>query len=133
MNRTEIERFVERWLSLVCTGDLADFAQLLAANPRDLRTGAEVGRELFRARAEAVRSALASLEGRVDDLVIDGERIAWRFTLSGLHRGPLFGYPATHRRIELYGVNFQRLAGEVVVAHYTQLDVLGVLEQMRQA
>jgi len=54
--------------------------------------------------------ALGELEGRVDDLVIDGDRIAWRFTLRGVHRGTLLGRAATHRRIELRGVNFQRLA-----------------------
>jgi len=132
MNRTEIEHFVRRWLRLVCAEDLGEFSELLTENPKDLATGAPAPHELFRARAEAVRMALGELEGRVDDLVIDGDRIAWRFTLRGVHRGTLLGRAATHRRIELRGVNFQRLAGGVVAAHYTLLDALGAIEQMQR-
>ena len=133
MNRTEIEAFVRRWLALVCAGDLAEFDQILAETPRDLATGAKNSRELFRERASAVRRALAGLEGAAHDLVIDGERIAWRFTLRGVHQGPLFGQAPSGKRVELRGVNFQRLSGGVVTAHYTLLDAFGFIDQVTKA
>lgn len=133
MTRTETEAFVRRWLGLVCAGELGKFDQLLAENPRDLRTGAAVSRELFRARAQVVRQALAGLEGQVEDLVGEGERIAWRFTLRGVHEGSLFGQAPTGKRVELRGANFQHLSGGVVTAHYTLLDAFGFIDQVTKA
>jgi predicted ester cyclase len=78
-----------------------------------------------------VRSAFSELAGRVDELLLDGDRIAWRWTLTGVHSGPFLGERATGKRVRLSGTNFQRLSGGVAVAHYTLVDALGVLQQLR--
>jgi steroid delta-isomerase-like uncharacterized protein len=130
MNRIEIEAFVVRWLAAVQSGNPSEFEDLVADDVADSSTGERTTRAVFRARASAVHRAFSDLTGRVDDLVVDGDCIAWRWTLTGVHRGPFLGEAATGKRIHLSGVNFQRLRDGAVVAHFTLVDALGALRQI---
>jgi predicted ester cyclase len=87
--------------------------------------------EPFKARAAVVRAAFADIEIRVEDLLVDGNAIAWRWTLTGTHVGPFAGLTPTGRRATLRGVNFQRLEGDRVVEHWTLVDVFGALAGLR--
>jgi predicted ester cyclase len=85
----------------------------------------------FKARAGAVRTAFADIEIRVDDLVVEGDAIAWRWTLTGTHVGTFAGVAATGRRVSLRGVNFQRIEGDRVAEHWTLVDVFGATQALR--
>jgi len=131
MNRNEIEAFAARWLSAVVRGNTAEFEHLLSPFVADSNTGERTSPAAFGERASAVQRAFSELVGHVDELLVDGDRIAWRWTLTGVHSGPFLGEPATGKRVRLSGTNFQRLSEGVVVAHYTLADALGVLRRLR--
>jgi len=133
MNRNQIEAFTNRWLAAICTGQVDEFAVLVAERVLDENTGQETNQDPFRARARTVYEAFEALEARVDELLVDGDRIAWRWTLSGVQRAPFLGECALGKRVTLSGTNFQRLDGGVVVAHYTLVDALGILRQLRSS
>jgi len=133
MDKFEIERFVARWLNAVTSGNPSEFEHLLASAVFDENSAQKTSVAAFRERAQAVQRAFSQLAGQVDELLIDGDRIAWRWTLSGTHSGPFLGEPESGKLVRLSGTNFQRLAGGVVVAHYTLVDVAGALRQIRGA
>jgi steroid delta-isomerase-like uncharacterized protein len=121
MDRTDIEKFVQRWSQeAIAEGRLDVFDELLAGDVVD-RSGPApaVGAEAFKARARAVRTAFADIQVVVDDLLVEGSAIAWRWTLTGTHVGPFAGLAPTGRSATLRGVNFQRLEGNRVVEHWT--------------
>jgi hypothetical protein len=96
MTRTDLDAFAVRWLRSVCEG-----------TPLDPLLGGALDPAAFAERAAAVRTRLGGpLEGTVDEIVCEGERIAWRWTL----RGP----NGTVR-----GVNFQEIQAGRAVAHWT--------------
>ncbi|MET0791120.1 MAG: ester cyclase [Polyangiaceae bacterium] len=132
MNRNQIEAFTARWLASICSGNVAEFADLVAPQTLDTLTGRVVTRAAFQERAQAVFEAFEALEGRVDELLVDGLRIAWRWTLSGRQRAPFLGEQNRGRLISLKGVNLQRLEAGVVAEHFTLLDVRGALAQLRR-
>jgi predicted ester cyclase len=132
MNRNQIEAFTARWLAAICSGDIADFEQLTAPIALDTLSARPVTRAAFQERARAVFDAFEHLAGRVDELLVDGDRIAWRWTLSGRQRAPFLGEPSTGESLTLKGVNLQRLEAGVVVEHFTLLDVPGALRQLRR-
>jgi steroid delta-isomerase-like uncharacterized protein len=133
MDKAEIERFVARWLSAVTSGNSSEFEHLVASDVFDQNSAEKTSVAAFCERALAVKRAFSGLEGRVDELLVDGDCVAWRWTLTGIHSGPFLGEPASGRPVRLSGTNFQRLAGGVVVAHYTLVDVFGALRQIRGA
>lgn len=96
MNRIELAAFAARWLRSVCEG-----------TPLDPLLGDTLDPTLFSERTAVVRTKLGGpLEGTVDEIVCEGERIAWRWTL----RGP----NGTVR-----GVNFQEVAIGRAMTHWT--------------
>jgi steroid delta-isomerase-like uncharacterized protein len=133
MDRSDIENLVQRWTQeAIAQGRLEAFDELLAEDVVDRSAAAPVhGVESFKARTGAVRAAFAEIELRVDDLVVDGDAIAWRWTLTGTHVGTFAGVAPTGRRATLRGANFQRLAGNRVVEHWTLVDVFGALQTLR--
>jgi predicted ester cyclase len=131
--RADIERLVQRWTQdAIARGHLDVFDELLAPNAVD-RSGPSpaLGVESFKSRTAAVRSAFAEIAITVDDLLVDGDAIAWRWTLTGNHVGPFAGLAPTGRRAALRGVNFQRLEGGRVAQHWTLVDVFGAITGLR--
>ena len=87
MDRQDIETLVQRWTGAIATGQLEIFDHLLDKDVVD-RSGSTVvsGVESFKARASMVRGAFADITIVVDDLIVEGNAIAWRWTLTGTHR-----------------------------------------------
>ena len=67
---------------------------------------------------------------RVDDLVVEGDRLAWRWTFEGTHTGPFAGVAPTHKQVVLRGVNLQTLKEGKVVEHWTLADLASALRQL---
>jgi hypothetical protein len=107
-----IELVVQRWLDAVTKEPVETL--------RDLYLG-DATESI--ARAEAVRSALEEIDGRIDELIIEAPGAAWRWTISGRHVRPLAGVAPTGRLVELHGVNFQRFQDGRVAEHWTTVDL----------
>ncbi len=133
MERYDIERLVQRWTQeAIAHGQLDVFDELLAPDVVD-RSGPTpvVGVASFKARTAGVRAAFSDIQIVVDDLLVDGDALAWRWTLTGTHIGPFAGLAPTGRRAGLRGVNFQRLKGDRIGEHWTLVDVFGALQVLR--
>lgn len=133
MNRSAIEVLVQRWAGdAVAAGRTEVFDELLSEDVRD-RSGAveSRGRDSFKARARAVRSAFTDVTVTVDQLVAEGDSIAWRWTLTGTHTATFLDVAATGKKVVLRGVNFQRLRDGRVVEHWTLADIAGLARQLR--
>jgi steroid delta-isomerase-like uncharacterized protein len=124
---------VRRWTeNAIAEGNFDVFDELLSDDVVD-RSGPAptAGVETFKARAGAIRSAFADIKIVVDDLLLDGDAVAWRWTLTGTHVGSFAGLAPTGRRATVRGVNFQRLKGSRVVEHWTMVDIFGTLQGLR--
>ncbi len=132
MNRQEIGKLVQRWTEAIADGRLDVFDELLAHDVVDRSGPAPMsGVESFKARRGAVLAAFADVEVMIDDLIVEGHAIAWRWTLSGTHVGPFAGVEPTGRRVTLRGVNFPRLKDDRVIEHWTMVDLFGAMQAMR--
>jgi hypothetical protein len=85
MQRHDIERLVQRWTrEAIAEGRLDVFDELLGKDVYD-RSGPapSKGVEPFKARAAAVRAAFVGIDIRAEDLLVEGDAIAWRWALTG--------------------------------------------------
>jgi predicted ester cyclase len=92
------------------------------------------GRAGFRTIGQKVWKAFPDIKHRVDDLLVDGDKVVVRMTVSGTHTGPLefvntplaaTGKPFTTTHIHIY-----RVAGDAIVEHWAERDDLGMLRQL---
>ena len=135
MDRHATEKLVKRWTQeAIAEGRLEAFDELLHENALDCSGPTpSYGVEPFKARSAAVRAAFAEIEIRVDQLIVDGDAFAWRWTLTGKHVGPFASLAPTGRRVTLRGVNFQRLGSGKVVEHWTIVDVFGAMQSLNKS
>jgi steroid delta-isomerase-like uncharacterized protein len=87
------------------------------------------GPEGLRRHVGAMRRALHGLVMRIECMVAEGDRVAWSWTMTGVHAGPGLG-PPTGRRVATRGVAIYRIAGGRIVERGGEADVLGLLTQL---
>ena len=93
--------------------------------------GESRGRAAVRDRAAALFAAFPDLRLERVELLIDGDRHADRWVLTGTHRGSLFGIEPSGRRVRIEGATFTRLGADgLVVEDVHMSDVAGLLAQL---
>lgn len=93
---------------------------------------AEVGTDrdgitaFFRALVDAVPDTCVTAR----DLLVDGDRVAVRFALTGTHRGGLLGADGTGQAVDVEGITVLRFEGDRVAERWNRLDDLTLLTQL---
>lgn len=88
------------------------------------------GREGVRIVVEALRRGLPDLHYAIEDLVVGADAVAARTTLTGTHRGDLFGIPPTGRSVRVAQMTIERFRDGRIVAHHRLTDELSMLRQL---
>jgi steroid delta-isomerase-like uncharacterized protein len=63
-------------------------------------------------------------------VICEGDLVATHWTLSGTHAKESMGIPATGRRAKAEGMKFYRIADGRITEMWTQLDLLGLKDQL---
>lgn len=76
------------------------------------------------------RAAFPDIALTVDDVLIDGDRIAFRSTLRGTHLGPFRGFEPTGRPVTVSLVDIVRVENDQFVEQWGGPDLLDLLRQI---
>jgi predicted ester cyclase len=95
--------------------------------------GPNVTREEFEAgNREIVWKAMPDISIDLTPFLADGELVAYRGLGQGTHTGAeLFGVPPAGRHVTFTETHIVRLRGDRVCEHWLQVDLLGLLSQLR--
>jgi len=78
------------------------------------------------------RAAMPDIRDEVNDVIVDGSRVAVRWTGHGTHTGEaLMGIPAKGARLVAHGIYILRFEGERIAEVWSHWDNLSVLEQLK--
>lgn len=89
------------------------------------------GRAAIRERAAMLLAAFPDFRLERQVLVVDGERHADRWIMTGTHRGELLGLAPTGRAVRVEGATFTRLGADgLVVEDVHFVDFAGLLAQL---
>jgi steroid delta-isomerase-like uncharacterized protein len=126
---------VERWFDEVWNqGKEATIDELLAP--------AGVGHGLGEAEADTLsaadfkafwrnmRAAIPDVKIHVEDMVMEGDRVAVRVILEGTHSGDGMGAKATGRPIRIAGIVIVRIVDGQMVECWNSWDQLGLMHQL---
>lgn len=75
-------------------------------------------------------SAFPDLRISVDDMIGEGDRVAWRLTVKGTHEGEFRGVSPTGVAVTFGAQYLFRFRDGVIVERWTNFDRLGVMVQL---
>jgi steroid delta-isomerase-like uncharacterized protein len=88
------------------------------------------GREDLKRRAAAFRAAFPDLQVAIEDELVEGDRVATRWTLRGTHRGEFAGIAPTGKAVNVAGIIIWRVAGGKIREAWGSYDALGLMQQL---
>lgn len=114
------------------TGDIDAFDDLVAPSSvdHDPAPGQQPGPEGYKQFFGEMRSAFPDLHVDVENLLADGDQVAFAYTLTGTHQGPFKGHQATGRTIEVRGLQISRFAEGKMTERWGSTDEMGILTQL---
>jgi len=104
----------------------SDYAFVGPLVPDGVR-GADGERQLI----AGYRTAFPDLAFTVDEQLVDGDRVASRWSATGTHKGEFGGIAASGRQATVSGISIVRFDGGRVKGVWTMWDVHGLLTQLR--
>jgi steroid delta-isomerase-like uncharacterized protein len=91
------------------------------------------GRDAFRAFVEGLVSALPDFRFQVNDWIVEGDRVVARCSATGTHRGVLFGFAPTGKRVSWTAIHIWRVTDGRLAERWSEADRLGIVEQVKPA
>ena len=123
--RVPIEVFSQGRLEVIDEIFAPDFTEHMTRPP-----GVPAGREGIKAVASALRKGFPDLTYRVDLQIAEGDFVASYVTVSGTHKGEVFGMPATGKRAEWAESHIVKMVNGKITEHWGVGDQLGMLRQL---
>lgn len=127
----EIKAVLERAISHWNRGDLDGYLRLY--HPEVTLhgyQGVEPGIAGVKQFYQGFWSAFPGSQIALDDMVVEGNRLACRFTLTARNDGSFMGLPPTGKAITLPGITILHFAGDQCIERWSQSDFLGLMQQL---
>lgn len=133
MSTEQNKAIVRRFLEEVFNQGKVEVADELVA-PTYIRHGMPTpvppGPESLKQSAAAWRHAFPDVHGTVEDILAEGDRVAYRWTIRGVHRGGFMGATGTGQRVTVSGMTFFRIADGQIVETWDSPDLFGLKQQL---
>lgn len=92
--------------------------------------GVPPGRDGMKALAQMVHSALSDTDATMERIVIDGDEVAWRWSMWGRHTGEFMGIPATGNEVVVTGNDLGVMRDGKLAELWSMVDMLSVMVQL---
>ncbi len=128
-NKAAVQRFGEEAFN---NGDLSSSEELIADDivDHDPAPGQAPGREGIEQFVTTMRSAFPDLQTTIDEIIAEGDYVAFRYTIEGTHQGEFMGVAPTGNRVSVTAMEMLRFADGKMVDRWGNTDQLGLLQQL---
>jgi steroid delta-isomerase-like uncharacterized protein len=128
-NATVVDRINEEAFN---RGDVDVLDGLVADDfvEHDPMPGTAPDREGLKAMIRGLHQAFPDFHTEIEDQIVAGDKVVERWSCTGTQEGEFMGIPATNRHVEIHGMDISRLANGRLVEHWTQIDMVSMLQQL---
>jgi predicted ester cyclase len=125
-----MRRFFEEWNKGKAAG-MAAIDRAIATNYVFHRgAGEDVhGPKDFKQYMDGLYTSFPDNQMTPDDIIVEGDKAAVRFTFTGTHRGEFMGIPPTNKKVTGSIIEIHRFAGDKLVETWQRFDTLGLMQQ----
>ena len=128
----ENKAMVRRWFEEVWNkGRVAAIDELLAPNGLVHGLGGDMqGPAAFKPFHAAYRDAFPDVKIELEDLIAEGDKVAFRWSATATHRGNGLNFAATNRPVRFSGMGVIRVENGKLVEGWNIFDQLGMMQQL---
>jgi steroid delta-isomerase-like uncharacterized protein len=127
----EIKALERRYYELVNKGDLTACFELCATSVvMHSSLGETRGLKEIKKNFKEELKAFPDLHFAVHDIVAEGDKVVARWTMTGTHKGEFKGILPTNKKVTLWGINIDRVAGGKFVEGWVSFDMLSMMQQL---
>ena len=88
------------------------------------------GRESFRKKWREWQRAFPDINFRIDDVIVEGNKVVTRWHLTGTQSGPLEGMPPSNKKVAVDGVSIDEIKNGQLISGFDALDSLNFRKQL---
>jgi len=92
--------------------------------------GLKPGREGLKQFVSMFRTSFSDISTTVNDLIAEGDKVAWNWTMRGTHSGEFMGVPATGKKITFSGITIDKFIDGQIGERWSQADFAGLMQQL---
>jgi predicted ester cyclase len=119
---------------MYATADTRAASELIAVDFVDhARPDGPRGPEGVALEVRRVHAAFADIHVAIHEIIVEGDRAAFRFTIEATHVGEFAGHAASHQRVRWTGMDFAHLRDGKFVELWTVQDLRGLVAQIARA
>lgn len=132
MSAEQQKRSIQRWVEgtwnngNLALADEVYSADYIVHDP----AGPIQGLEALKQFVTMFRTAFPDIHVTIEDMIAEGDKVVWRYTLRGTHRGEFMGIAPTGKSMTLTGILISRFVDDKVVEDWNNYDALGMLQQL---
>lgn len=125
IRRMNDEVWGEGDLDLIDEYVAADYVEHNTASPQEIR-----GPDGYRENVEMVRAAFPDMDVITENLIAEGDKVVYRYTITGTHQGPLMGIDPTGKGVEISGIGIAQIEDGNLVESWSNVDSFGMMHQL---
>jgi steroid delta-isomerase-like uncharacterized protein len=81
--------------------------------------------------SQRISKALDGVAFEIEDMIAEGDRVAFRVTASATQVGEFIGLPASGRRYTIGEIHIVRIEDDRIAEHWHYFDQIGLMHQLR--
>jgi steroid delta-isomerase-like uncharacterized protein len=128
----DVADLVRRFYEPFRTGDTSIYDEILAQDWIDLplAPGQQQGPAGMAGQIAAFRHAMPDYDVTHEDLIVQGDKVAVRNTVSGTHQGAFMGIQPTGKHIEMRTMDVHQVRDGKIIATWHLEDFAGLMAQL---
>ena len=128
-NQSLVRRYVEEVLN---RGKFEVLDDLFSPNYKRYLspTATPLPPQLQKQRLAGLRAAFPDVQLVIEDLITEGDRVAFRMLLRGTHQGTFQGIPPTQKQVTVFAFDVVRIENGKFIEHWGGPDLLTLLQQL---
>ena len=88
------------------------------------------GLESLKSTVTMYRTAFPDVHMTIEDMVAEGDKVAYRYTMRGTHKGELMGIAPTGKQVTFTVIVISRFEGGKEAEVWASEDLLGMMQQL---
>ena len=131
MDEDAHKRTVKRYPRAVAAGDLDVIEEICTESVVNHTPLTDVaGHAAVKAYESRIHEALPGFDVSFEDLLVEGDRVAMRLEISGVHRGPMMDIEPTGIAVTFANSVFHRMEDGLIAERWVQPDIFSILVQL---